>query len=284
VATINAAGRAVLAGVMLCLSACASLPGDRLVGGASGPVEISRLDAAPPVIVFESGLLSYKETWNKIFSTEAQAHTVFAYDRPGVGRSDATTRPRDGRTIVEDLRALLHEQHLPPPYVLVGHSAGGLYFQLFARLYPQEVAGIVLVDPTHPTQFAGAGAMSNRSDVSRVAMDLLLTGTSKAEFDALNETGQEVLSAPPLRTDIPMVILVAPDRSGTTVADYDNSERRDFGKLYPTAILREVDSDHNIPQHRPQAIIDAIAEVLSASARRGVSRAAHSVSPARGPD
>lgn len=257
-----------VAGATLCLSACAPLPGDQLVDGPDGRVEISRLDAAPPVIVFEAGLFSYKETWNKVFPTEAQAHTVFAYDRPGVGRSEATTRPRDGRTIVEDLRGLLRSQHLPPPYVLVGHSAGGLYMQLFARIYPQDVAGIVLVDSTHPTQFEGEGAMSKRPELARIAIGLALTGPSRAEFDALTATGQQVMSAPPLRTDIPMVILVAPDRSGTAAAAFDNAKRWDLGNLYPTATLREVDSDHDIPQHRPQAIIGAIAEVLSANARR----------------
>jgi pimeloyl-ACP methyl ester carboxylesterase len=170
--------------VAVCLSACASLPGDQLVSGPFGKVETSRLDAAPPVIGFESGLLSYKEEWNRVFAAVAQTRTVFAYDRPGVERSDPTTRPRDGRTIIEDPRALLRSQHLPPPYVLVGHSAGGLYLQLFAREYPREVAGIVLVDPTHPTQLAGEGAMSNRDEISRVALGLLLTGASRAEFDA----------------------------------------------------------------------------------------------------
>jgi hypothetical protein len=77
-----------------------------------------------------------------------------------------------------------------------------------------------------------------------------------------------VLSAPPLRTDIPIVILIAPDRSGTAIAAYDNAERRDFSRLYPAAISREVESDHDVPRHRPQAIIDAIAEVLRANARR----------------
>lgn len=258
------AGPVAVAGAVLCLSACAALPGDRLVGGPDGQVEISRLDAAPPVIVFESGLLSYKESWNGVFATVAQTHTVFAYDHPGVGRSSATTRPRDGRTLVEDLRALLRSQHLTPLYVLVGHPAGGPYMQLFARDYPQEVAGLVLVDSTHPTQFFGEGAMSKRPEWAQIVLGLVLTGSSRAEFEALIQTGQEVLSAPPLRTDLPTVILVALDRSGSTVAEYDNAERRDLATLYPAAHWREVDSDHDIPQHRPQAIVDAIAEILSA--------------------
>ena len=118
-----------------------------------------------PAVVFESGLGSYKETWDKVFPVIATTNAVFAYDRPGIGQSTMTSRPRDGATIVEDLRALLKSRNVMPPYVLAGHSAGGLYMQLFARRYPSEVAGVVLVDSTHPTQFEGDGTLDNRVPV-----------------------------------------------------------------------------------------------------------------------
>ena len=73
------------------------------------------------------------------------------------GRSDPADSPRDGGHVVDELRALLSAQDLKPPYVLVGHSLGGLYMQLYARRYPDEVSALVLVDSTHPNQFKGAG-------------------------------------------------------------------------------------------------------------------------------
>ena len=254
-------------GLGLFVAGCASLPGDQLAETAEGKAEISEISNAAPIVVFESGLGSYKEVWNKVFPAIATTNAVFAYDRPGVGRSTPTARSRDGASIVEDLRSLLHSRNLRPPYVLVGHSAGGLYVQLFARRYPGEVAGLVLVDPTHPTHFEGDGSMQNRSTLSNVAMTVGLTKSAKAEFDALNETGREVLAAPPARVDLPIVILTAPDKSGTAIAAFDNAKRADFVNLYPGATVREIEGGHNIPQTKPHAVIDAIREVLSTRAR-----------------
>jgi pimeloyl-ACP methyl ester carboxylesterase len=77
-----------------------------------------------------------------------QART-FAYSRPGYGQSAPSQEPRDAAHIVEDLRALLATRGLAPPYVLVGHSFGGAYMELFAKAHPEEVIGVVLVDPRH---------------------------------------------------------------------------------------------------------------------------------------
>jgi pimeloyl-ACP methyl ester carboxylesterase len=78
----------------------------------------------------------------------AQAR-AFTYSRPGYGQSEPSPEPRDAAHIVEELRALLAARGLAPPYVLVGHSFGGAYMELFAKAYPEEVAGVVLVDPRH---------------------------------------------------------------------------------------------------------------------------------------
>jgi pimeloyl-ACP methyl ester carboxylesterase len=249
------------------LGSCAPLPGDRLAITEAGTYEISEIGHGSPPIVFEAGLGAYKESWNKIVPTVAENCAVFAYDRPGVGHSEPTARPRHGTIIVEDLRRLLRERGVARPYVLVGHSAGGLYMQLFARLHPDEVAGLVLVDPTHPTQFEGDGALEHRGLLAVGLASLVMTGAMKEEFDGLEETGREVLAAPSLSADIPIIILIAPDKSGTPIADFDNAKRADFARLYPSAIVREVDGGHDVPQTNPQVVIDAIADVVRKAQR-----------------
>ncbi len=246
----------------LFLARCAPLPGDQMARTAEGFVQISESGTGLPVVVFESGLMSYKEEWNKVFTVLAAENQVFAYDRPGIAGSTPTGRPRDGATIVEDLRQLLHGRGLPPPYVLVGHSAGGLYMQLYARRYQDEVAGLVLVDSTHPTQFVGDGAMQNRSWISNSLVGIAITGTSKAEFEALTETGIEVLSSPSIRSEMPISILIAPDKSDNAIARFDNEKRRDLARLYPGAQMREIDCSHDVPQVCPRAVIDAVQQVL----------------------
>lgn len=247
------------------LSGCATLPGAQTARGPSGPVEISYLPGSAPTVVFEAGLGAHKESWRDVFQALSRTNAVFAYDRPGVGRSASTQRPRDGATIVEDLRALLRDRGIRPPYVLVGHSAGGLYMQLYARNYPGEVAGLVLVDPTHPTQFEGDGALAKRGSLAVGAMALAGTvGPVRQEFEALPQTGAGVLSSTPLPASIPAVILVARDSGTGPAAAFDDAKRADLARIYPTARVQRVDSDHNIPGRRPEAIVEAIRWVLSA--------------------
>ncbi len=252
------------AGCGLLLSGCGSLPGSALSTVSGERFEIAEIARTPPAVVFESGLVAYKETWRDVFVDISETNTVFAYNRPGVGLSTDALTPRDGTSIVAELRALLRSRNLQPPYVLVGHSAGGLYMQLYARRYPSEVAGLVLVDPTHPTQFEGAGALENRGGLASMAVATAgLFGPARAEFDALAETGRAVRAAPALPMDMPVVILVAPDRSGTPIAAFDNAKRDDFRKLYPNALFREVDGGHRIPTEHPREVASAIREVIS---------------------
>jgi pimeloyl-ACP methyl ester carboxylesterase len=78
---------------------------------------------------------------------------VCAYDRAGSGWSDPRPEPRDAQHFAGELHALLHAADVPGPYILVGHSYGGKYVRLYAATYPGEVAGMVLVDASHPDQW-----------------------------------------------------------------------------------------------------------------------------------
>ena len=109
-------------------------------------VEIATIGTGPSTVVFESGLGDDWSRWDKVaFDLSADAR-VFTYSRPGYGRSDDATTPRDPAQIVAELRGLLTEQGFAPPYILVGHSFGGTYMELFARSQPSEVSALVLVD------------------------------------------------------------------------------------------------------------------------------------------
>jgi pimeloyl-ACP methyl ester carboxylesterase len=255
-------------GASLLLGASGPLPGVRTMPLNGGQVAFVEVDRAAPVVVFENGLGGQLKAWSKVAPAIAETNTIFAYDRPGVGASTPTDRPRDAAGIVEDLRALLRSRHLPPPYLLVGHSMGALDMQLYARRHPAEVAGLVLVDSTHPKSFSGPGSMENRGALSRAALAVGLSPSAKAEFAALAQSGPEVLSAPPVPAAVPVVVIVAPDPAHTPMADYDNAMRKDFANLYPGATMIEVACGHNVPLTHPEVVIAAIREVLGKAARR----------------
>jgi pimeloyl-ACP methyl ester carboxylesterase len=104
-----------------------------------------------PTVVLEPGGGAMSSDMGWITPAVARDTRVCVYDRPGRGGSDAVANPQDGAQIATDLHTLLHRANVPGPYVLAGHSFGGLYVMSFARQYPQEVAGMVLVDSTAPT-------------------------------------------------------------------------------------------------------------------------------------
>jgi pimeloyl-ACP methyl ester carboxylesterase len=99
-----------------------------------------------PVIVLESGAVQSIDTWDPIFDGVAALAPVIAYDRRGIGRSEFDGDPQTLVHVNESLHALLAAVTAPPPYVLVGHSYGGVLIRAFARRYPTEIAGLVYLD------------------------------------------------------------------------------------------------------------------------------------------
>jgi pimeloyl-ACP methyl ester carboxylesterase len=135
----------VLVGAAAC-DTTADVTSDAVSERATEVVEYGDGDTT---VVFESGFGHSWIPWEPVARAVADQARTFAYSRPGYGRSDPSPDRRDAVHIVEDLRDLLAERGLEPPYLLVGHSFGGAYMELFAKAYPEEVTGLVLVDPRH---------------------------------------------------------------------------------------------------------------------------------------
>jgi pimeloyl-ACP methyl ester carboxylesterase len=102
-----------------------------------------------PVVIFESGAGSPGCSWTAIQARVAELTQACWYDRAGEGWSDPGPFPRTSEAIARDLHELLQRAGIPPPYVLVGHSFGGLTVRVYNGLYPEEVAGAVLVESAH---------------------------------------------------------------------------------------------------------------------------------------
>lgn len=124
-------------------------PGQRYdVEGVS--LYLSCLGEGSPTIVIDAGMGEWSLHWLGIQQSLAAITRTCVYDRAGYGYSAASARPRDAEHIVEDLHALLTAAGVMPPYVLLGHSMGGVYARLFASEHREEVAGLVLVDTINP--------------------------------------------------------------------------------------------------------------------------------------
>ena len=105
-----------------------------------------------PTVILDAGCGCNSLDWSLVQPEIAKFARVISYDRAGYGCSDASPHPRTSEVMVNELHTLLRNARVPTPYILVGHSLGGINMRLFASCYPDEVAGIVLVDSSHENQ------------------------------------------------------------------------------------------------------------------------------------
>jgi len=101
-----------------------------------------------PVLIFESGLGTPGDNYQGLFGTLSKTTAGIAYDRNGIGGSEADPTIKTDADVVKRLHALLDTLHIQPPYLLIGHSIGGPLVRLYTAFYPDQVAGLVLIDPT----------------------------------------------------------------------------------------------------------------------------------------
>lgn len=113
-----------------------------------------------PSVVLEAGLGGMSSAWGWIQPETAKFSHVVSYDRGGLGWSGPDLAPKSAVLAAQRLRAVLLNSHVAPPFVLVGHSMGGLFVRVFVDLYPAEVAGMVLLDAAHPDQHLRSSAIN----------------------------------------------------------------------------------------------------------------------------
>jgi pimeloyl-ACP methyl ester carboxylesterase len=120
------------------------------IGGRK--MHIDCLGTGTPTVILDSGLGDSALSWSKVQPEIAKFTRVCSYDRAGIGYSDPSPEARTSKVIAKELHALLQAARIDPPYVIVGHSMGGYNVRVYASLYHSEIAGMVLVDASHPDQ------------------------------------------------------------------------------------------------------------------------------------
>jgi hypothetical protein len=222
--------------------------------------ETERVGENGPSVVFELGAGGNLDTWRAILPRVGNYTTAFSYMRAGRGKSGAATRPRSPTQIVEELNALLEQAKIPPPYVLVGRSLGGIYVRLFAIKYSGEVAGLVLIDPSHERL---------NLELSKVLPDyaaMLAAQDPRPEIDAAMQKDETLLFLGHV-PDVPTIIITS-TRSGlyeTSIA-YKRTWRalhdELFGPVRNGMHIVTTRSGHAIQDHEPELVLNAIRWVV----------------------
>jgi pimeloyl-ACP methyl ester carboxylesterase len=226
--------------------------------GAAGPtLALSVMGHGKPVVVLESGLGETRGHWLPVAKILARCMTVVTYDRSGNGDSpplQAPAKPVLAGDVATALLRQLHARDIGGPFILVGHSIGGLYVQAFARDHPTEVAGIVLIDAASPLEPPGAFVST---------IPPAPGSTEAAEEAGVAPSVAALLNGPPLPA-VPMVVMSSTHHgvSSEREALWLDVQRR-TAALSPQGRLIVVDSGHFIQDDRPDTVIAAIFSAAS---------------------
>jgi pimeloyl-ACP methyl ester carboxylesterase len=238
-----------------------------------------------PTVVLETGLGAPSEYWGPIQQEIAGLARVCRFDRAGRGQSEpAPSTPRTCADMVADLRALLHNAGIPAPYVLVGNSLGGMNARLYAHRYPEEVAGLVLVDGSHQDQFTrlGEALPEPQPDSPDSHKGFYRFWAGEGWRDPANNPenvdfvgSREQLRAIRSLGDLPVVVLASgvflretPTRlqAGPRLHEMWQDLQYDLASLSSNSVYRvDEDSGHFIQWDRPEVVVDAIRWVLNSA-------------------
>ena len=222
-----------------------------------------------PTVVMDAGGYDSSESWNKVQPEIAKFARVCVYDRAGLGKSERHPSPSyPSQEVVKDLHTLLVNAHIATPFVLVGHSFGGMNVRLYASQHPQEVVGMVLVDSVHEDEMDRWVAMlpleakQKMSDADKSLLARL----------AISE-GQ--VRAARWHTDIPLVVLthgvVNPGDYGIpSMAAKGEALRLEMQEALARLSSRSKHiiaekSGHYIQRDQPQLVIDSVRQVVEAT-------------------
>lgn len=279
------------------------MPG-RLVDVRGLKMHIDCTGEGSPAVILETGLGDSYYAWRKVQPDIAKFARVCSYDRAGLGYSDSTSQSRTSKVIAEQLHALLQAAGVAPPYILVGHSMGGFNVRLYTSLYPNEVAGLLLLDSSHPEQesrfpralgdmqrgwenqakFLEYGlllgiprllSLCDNDPVQRAAECNFHSGRERVkEMQAFSESATEAAASGSLG-DLPLTVIshdpdkgsndLPPDLAQATNAAWEKMQE-DLTHL-STRGTRTIakNSSHYIQVDRPDMVVDAVRTLVDAS-------------------
>ena len=246
--------------------------------------------------ILEAGLGDYSGSWGTLESSLAGIGRVFVYDRAGLGWSDASPHPRTARQIARELHEALEAAHVRKPYILVGHSLGGISQTLYAMEYPGDVAGLLLIDPSHKDQFVKlppppASPVWVMTQVSRAARFGLPQLLFQSSDPVQNQTSHMLATGAELRAalnatenwgdrairlgTIPITVLTAGD--DTAMPGQSAAERKASWEIWKnlhdeliasssSEIRRHIvveGASHYIQRTHPAAVVDAARELVN---------------------
>jgi pimeloyl-ACP methyl ester carboxylesterase len=234
-----------------------------------------------PTVILESGLEADATTWKDVHPLVAQFTRVCRYDRAGLARSDYGPMPRDAERIAQDLHTLLDRAGIPPPYLLVGHSFGGLLIRRYQHDFPEDVSGMIFVDAVHEDWWQEALALlppASPDDPPRLtSLRLYLSDgwrnpANNLEGMDIPAVVEQIREAGDLG-DLPVFVLTAenftvlnpglPPQVETSLANLFKAQQARLAALssHGTQIIVP-QTGHNIPRQNPASVVEVLRAII----------------------
>lgn len=231
-----------------------------------GKVAYTSLDSGTNIVVFQAGLGDDKSTWETLLKKSNNAFSFVALDRVGKGESATViTQKRTPCDIAKEQREALLNAGFKPPFVLVGHSLGGLYQYVYAKMYPFEVLAMVLLDPTHPKHWENLQKESTAlATLIETIRFVSFDSEDKKEFDMQSMCLDEIDMNIPL--DIPTIFLFSGNFETIEKSTYETMLlrlRADWTKRIAGAKSKTIySSKHYLHNEATEDVLIAIMESI----------------------
>ncbi|ARK32533.1 alpha/beta fold hydrolase [Halalkalibacter krulwichiae] len=216
-----------------------------------------------PTIVLEAGYGDYSKAWDSVIREVSLLSNVLIYDRAGLGKSESSLNRRTSREMIKELKELLMKAKIEPPYILVGHSFGGVNARLYATEYPNDVCGLLLVDST-PEDYKEKFLPSMSKEFQQAYNKQFVYEGNYDEFmESLKQLKQSKR-----QLDIPLIVLAAGKKAHYSEQSQMlwNEMQKDISTISSnsTFIIAE-NSTHYIQNDEPEVVVSAIRTLLDNS-------------------
>ena len=217
-----------------------------------------------PAVIFEGGFGTGIASWSTVQRDVAAFAQTVSYDRAGIGQSDPGPKPRSAKQIAAELHTALEKAGVKPPYVMVGHSFGGIYVRVFADMYPKEVVGLVLIDPSQES--FNDWLVKNQPDRVKASQSNIAKASEgvQAEFAGVDTSYAQARVAK-VPEGIPVTILT-PTEDDSMPAEARKlwiEKHKEWAATVPASKHIVVDkATHFIQAQQPALVVDSIKQVL----------------------
>lgn len=245
----------------------------KMINVGDHSLEMIKAGSGPYTVIFESGFGTDYRVWGNVASEVMKNQTVVLYSRAGVGKSEANPKPQSLENAVADLSALIKNAGLKPPFILAGHSYGAFLIRAYAALHPEQVKGLVFVDPAHEKLMQEL----RKADPAKAQKDVELQNSFiperfKKENELINAIFDKgVLPSFGTLPSVPAAVLTSVQKRSTPELFLHEPTGVEIWRKLQTSFFSQFNSGvhfvtpnsgHNIHREEPFLVVNAINQVI----------------------